>query len=332
MKETSNKVPKPRGTPNPEQPPLKKRTTLRRALSRQASNNAAGTQQTPVRLPPKKQQTIRRLTRGKTVKFKGPVHTADVEQKTWRKPPRKQSTIRRNFKKQVSQPKTGKTAQRATVKATKTKPKSESIKPIQKAMDSDSEEEEEEEEDVDDFIPFKRYKSAKKAERGRPAGRSSGVHSGKGAAVPSTGIPSAKSTQSRDPRLTQGKASVRVKKQEVESTWASPVDSHAIRVGKIAVGITSRPPLKRTRTAGKMSNQVNLPPIDTNPEAPKLSRRSSNRKMTQFVEPEVPGLKKAGSLRRQVLKRGLQRQDTLEMDSSQPVAESSVQNAAALIR
>ena len=347
-------IPKPRGTPNPERPPLKIRATLRRALSSQASkkateevipprkppkkqntirnlakqskfNNQALKQKprnTPAatntpRKPPKKQNTIRNLARTATVTFQVPHDDNKNDSSRWREPPKKQSTVRRRYVKQ-------KTATRLVQNAIKKSRLESKISSIKRKRQH---------KETSDDRPFKRYRTEKKKEENKlveqsvkPAGmkrNASGVK------------------KRNDPRITHGKAYHAKKFPEVEQL-PEPISTPAERRGKIAVGITNQPALKRVRTRGKASNQVTLPFVEEK-TPPKLSRRLSRKNSKQtssastnnvqpFVQPKVPPLKKGGSVRRQVLKKGLARQDTLELDSSRPGARVKAENAAAMIR
>ena len=348
-------IPKPRGTPNPERPPLKKRATLRRALSRQASkkaaeevtpprkppkkqntirnlakqskfnnqtskqrprnNNTATATNTP-RKPPKKQNTIRNLARTATVSFQVPQDDRNNSSR-WRKPPKKQSTIRRHYTKQ-------KTATRLVQNAINKSRLESKISSIKRKRQN---------EDQGDDRPFKRYRTDNKKE-GNKSVEQSAKPVGMKRSV--SGV-----KKRKDPRITHGKAYHAKKSPEVEQQ-PEPVSTPAGRRGKIAVGIANQPALKRVRTRGKTSNQVTLPSVEDR-TPPKLTRRLSSRNSKQtppgstdsvqpFVQPKVPPLKKGGSLRRQVLKKGLARQDTLELDSSKLGAGVKAENAATMIR
>ena len=349
-------VPKPRGIPNPERPPLKKRATLRRALSRQTSKkiseeaskprkppkkqntirnlakaNAISHQtprQTPKermdekptpRKPPKKQNTIRNFARTTTVRFRTPDEIPQNDAPKWSKPPKTQSTIGRNFKKQKTQTKVQKAAHivQNAIKKSKFESKISSIKRKRQTAKSETDE-----------VPFKRCKTGNKSWAGTKRKQS-------------TLKRAASATKKRkDPRITYGKDYHAKKTQYVETT--EPATTPDVRRGRIAVGITSKTALKRVRTQGKASNQVTLPVIeDTAPPQLKrtLSRKNSKQNLSsssgkeqQFVELKVPPLKKGGSLRRQVLKKGIARQDTLEIGSSYPVLPSETENAATMIR
>ena len=347
-------IPKPRGTPNPERPPLKKRSTLRRALSRQASkkateevkpprkppkkqntirnlakqskfNNQAPKQKprntatatnTP-RKPPKKQNTIRNLARTATVTFQVPHDDNKNDSARWRKPPKKQSTVRRHYAKQ-------KTVTRLVQNAIKKSRLESKISSIKRKRQH---------EERSDNRPFKRYRKENKKEENKLVERS---------AKPAGMKRNASGVKKRnDPRITHGKAYHAKKSQELEHL-PEPVSTPAERRGKIAVGITNQPALKRVRTRGKASNQVTLPSVEEK-TPPQLSRRLSRKDSKQipsgstnnvqpFVQPKVPPLKKGGSLRRQVLKKGLARQATLELDSSKPGARVKAETAATMIR
>ena len=349
-------IPKPRGTPNPERPPLKKRATLRRALSRQASKKAAEeiiaprkppkkqntirnlakqskfNNQTPKqrpkntntatatntpRKPPKKQNTIRNLARTATVSFQVQHDDGKNGSSRWRKPPKKQSTIRRHYTKQ-------KTATRLVQNAIKKSKLESKISSIKRKRQN---------EDQGGDRPFKRCRTENKKESSKfveqsakPVGMKRNVSGVK---------------KRKDPRITHAKA-YHAKKSPKVKQQPEPISTPTERRGKIALGIANQPALKRVRTRGKASNQVTLPAVEDR-TPPMLSRRLSGRNSKQtalgstdsvqpFVQPKIPLLKKGGSLRRQVLKKGLARQDTLELNSSTLGAGVKAENAATIMR
>ena len=346
VKEETTQVPKPRGTPNPERPPLKKRATMRRTASKQHVYATKPAAETKVpRLPPKKQRTIRRhvLDRAETIPY-GTDPPVVLVTPPWRKPPKKQSTVRRKYRRQATVP-----------KASATKPQEAKNQP--KASLGGGTKRQAQSSDEEDEVPFKTYKSEGK----------------------STPQPSTKATTKRDPRLTHGKALQKKKTPSVPLSEEDPWTSPAERRGKVAVGIATKPPLTRIRSMGKTLNQVTLPDVApplvtppgvtppgvtpkglaargvtprgvtppgvTPPSTPprlarKLSRKCSRAasaasasrgsgKAQYFAEPKVPQMRKAGSLRRQVLKRRLARQDTLEMDPAHAQEEPSASTALA---